>query len=196
MSQQSILELAKQGDAQAIAALINRTLQPKGITAKASLKNNCLRVILEAEEVPDQKSTTAFIQRGVQGLGVAAITKIQVFGIQSGEEVPAWSNEILLGSTKPLPPKPAAPSSTTKKSLGKVEMVLGSLFWIFVVGGCVNQVGRPWNCSQARKDLDKAEQEYKSETYAGMSSERAQIALRGNMHQVARKQEKVAQKCN
>jgi hypothetical protein len=33
MSQQNILELAKQDDAQAIASLINRQLQPKGITA-------------------------------------------------------------------------------------------------------------------------------------------------------------------
>jgi hypothetical protein len=46
MSQQNILELAKQGDAQAIASLMNRQLQPKGITAKATIDNSCLQIML------------------------------------------------------------------------------------------------------------------------------------------------------
>ncbi|BAZ03806.1 hypothetical protein NIES3974_04360 [Calothrix sp. NIES-3974] len=37
MSQPRILELAKQGNAQAIAYLINQQLQPKGITAKVTI---------------------------------------------------------------------------------------------------------------------------------------------------------------
>ncbi|WP_277926746.1 MULTISPECIES: hypothetical protein [Nostoc] len=41
MTQPNLLELAKQGDAQAIASLINRQLQPKGITAKVALKDAC-----------------------------------------------------------------------------------------------------------------------------------------------------------
>ncbi|WP_242063438.1 hypothetical protein [Nostoc sp. FACHB-892] len=41
MTQPNLLELAKQGDAQAIASLMNRQLQPKGITAKVALKDAC-----------------------------------------------------------------------------------------------------------------------------------------------------------
>ncbi|MEP0872440.1 hypothetical protein NDA01_21730 [Trichocoleus desertorum AS-A10] len=99
MTQQNILEQAKQGNAQAIAALMNRTLQPKGITAKASMKDDCLRVMLESEDVPEQRSTTAFIQKGMQGLGVQSISKVQVFGRQVGEEFPAWSQELSLGGS-------------------------------------------------------------------------------------------------
>lgn len=103
MTQQNILELAKQGDAQAIAALMNRTLQPKGIMAKASIKDGCLRVMLEAENVPDQRSTTAFVQRGMQGLGVESIGKVQVFGRQVGEEFPSWNQEFnLAGSSNQI----------------------------------------------------------------------------------------------
>lgn len=53
MAQTNILELAKQGDPKAIAALINRQLQPKGITAKVALKDNCLQTMLESAQVPD-----------------------------------------------------------------------------------------------------------------------------------------------
>ncbi|WP_256875080.1 hypothetical protein [Nostoc sp. C052] len=40
MTQPNYLKLAKQGDAQAIGILINRSLQPKGINAKIAFKNS------------------------------------------------------------------------------------------------------------------------------------------------------------
>ncbi len=45
MTNTDLLERAKQGDPEAIATLMNRILQPKGITAKAILQNRCLVVI-------------------------------------------------------------------------------------------------------------------------------------------------------
>lgn len=45
MTEPSILELARQGDANAIATLMNRQLQSKDITAKVVLKDSCLQVI-------------------------------------------------------------------------------------------------------------------------------------------------------
>jgi len=48
---QSILELAKQGDAGAIASLINRSIQPKGITATATLVEDCLHIDLDRKSV-------------------------------------------------------------------------------------------------------------------------------------------------
>ncbi len=52
MTQPNLLELAKQGDVNAIATLMNRKLQPKGIIAKAGMKNDCLQIVLSAAEVP------------------------------------------------------------------------------------------------------------------------------------------------
>jgi len=63
MTQLNILELAKQRDAKAIAALMNRQLQPKGITAKATLKDGCLQIILESDQVPDQQALVAFVRK-------------------------------------------------------------------------------------------------------------------------------------
>ncbi|MHC5858957.1 hypothetical protein [Nostoc sp.] len=50
MIQPNLLELAKQGDAQAITSLMNRQLQPKGITVKVALKDACLEALANLKE--------------------------------------------------------------------------------------------------------------------------------------------------
>ncbi|MEH2402958.1 hypothetical protein [Nostoc sp.] len=89
MTQPNILKLAKQGDTQAIASLMNRHLYPKGITAKVALKDACLEVILESAQVPNRQTLVAFIRKGLTGLGAASIERVKVYGQQTGEEFPA-----------------------------------------------------------------------------------------------------------
>jgi hypothetical protein len=97
MTQANLLQLAQQGDAQAIASLMNRHLQSKGITAKAILEDGCLQVMLESAQVPNQKALVAFVHRGIVGLGAASIEKVQVYWQQIGEDLPSWSKEFDLG---------------------------------------------------------------------------------------------------
>ncbi|MEH2277439.1 MAG: hypothetical protein V7K40_22285 [Nostoc sp.] len=97
MTQPNILKLAKQGDTQAIASLMNRHLHPKGITAKVALKDACLEVILESAEVPNQQTLVAFIRKGLTGLGAASVERVKVYGQQTGKEFPSWSQEFYLG---------------------------------------------------------------------------------------------------
>lgn len=61
MTQANILELAKQGDVKAIAALMNRQLQPKGITAKVAMNDSCLQIMLESDQLPDQQTLVAWV---------------------------------------------------------------------------------------------------------------------------------------
>lgn len=96
MTQPNILELAKQGNVKAITALINRQLQPKGITAKAVLKEGCLQIMLESAQVPNQEALVAFLRKGITGLEVKSIERIKVYGRQTGEEFPAWNQEFYL----------------------------------------------------------------------------------------------------
>ncbi|HAJ61182.1 MAG TPA: hypothetical protein DCP31_19590 [Cyanobacteria bacterium UBA8543] len=49
---------------QAIATLINRSLQPPGITAKTTIQADCLRVMLESEQVPDPASQETGLEIG------------------------------------------------------------------------------------------------------------------------------------
>jgi hypothetical protein len=98
-SQPNPLELAKQGDVRAIAFLMNRSLKPKGITAKTAFKDCCLQVMLEAPEIPDQRTLASFIHKGVIGLEIASIRKLRVYGRKIGNESPAWSQEFDLSQT-------------------------------------------------------------------------------------------------
>jgi len=105
---QNILELAKRGSPKAIAVLMNRHLQSKGIIAKADLRGGCLQVLLESEQVLDQLTLVAFIRRGVTNLGTEAIKKVRVYGKQTSEKFPAWIQEIEL-----IPQTPISPIATT-----------------------------------------------------------------------------------
>lgn len=96
MSQPKLLDLAKQGDTNAISTLINRNLNSKGITAKVSQSDNCLRVMLEAQTVPTQANLVNYIQNGVGKLGLSQIDTLQIFGRQTGDDVPAWSQSVNL----------------------------------------------------------------------------------------------------
>lgn len=100
MSQPNPLELAKQGHPKAIESLINRQTQPKGITAKVALKNNCLHIMLEAAQPPDQKALVPVIRKGITNLGVPSIEILKIYGKQAGEQVPAWSQEFELVGQK------------------------------------------------------------------------------------------------
>jgi uncharacterized protein len=96
MAQQNILALAKQGNPKAIAALINRSLNSQGITAKVERTEGCLHVLLESERLPNQKALIPFIRKGLMGLGVQSINVVKIYGRQAGTDSPQWKQTIEL----------------------------------------------------------------------------------------------------
>ncbi len=114
MTQANILELAKKGDVQAIASLMNNKLQIKGITAKVTLKECCLHVILESTKVPNQQALVEFVRNGVTGLGIILIERIKISGQKAGDEFPAWIKEFELVS-QPQEPLPFLETNITNK---------------------------------------------------------------------------------
>lgn len=90
MTQPNLLELAKQGDATAIAALMNRHLQTKGITAKVSVINDCLMVIAESTDPPAPLFMVNFVRKGMIALKAEEIKRVVVWGQAYGMTVPAW----------------------------------------------------------------------------------------------------------
>jgi hypothetical protein len=101
MTQQNLRELLKQGDPKAIASSINRTLKPKGINAEVTRDNGYLHVILESGKVPNQMALVDFIRTGMTNLGVESIHTVKIYGRRTGDEEPAWEDEIDL-----MPPEP------------------------------------------------------------------------------------------
>lgn len=97
MTQQHVLELAKQGNPKAIATLMNQALKPKGITVKATLKDRCLHVVLDSLRIPDQHTLRSFVSRGVMQLGLEDVRTVRVYGRQTGKEFSTWIEEFRLG---------------------------------------------------------------------------------------------------
>ncbi len=93
MTQLGLVELAKQGDPQAIAALINHQLQPKGILAKANTIKGCLQIIFEATEVPPQQVIANYIYTAISKLKAPSIEKVIIYGKQTGNDFPVWQQE-------------------------------------------------------------------------------------------------------
>ncbi len=88
----TVQQAAKQGNPQAIAILLNRQLQPKGITAKVSAKNSSLQIMLEAANVPNQQGLVAAMRKWIDGLGIASIQRVQIYAKQTGEDIPSWND--------------------------------------------------------------------------------------------------------
>jgi hypothetical protein len=91
------MDLAKQGDPHAIAALINRSLASKGIHADAELESDCLTISLKAAQIPNQKAVVTIIHRGMIVLQVQQIKRVKIFTYRSDNHYLAWQYEIDLG---------------------------------------------------------------------------------------------------
>jgi len=88
-----VMELAKQGHAKAIAALMNHILKGRGINTLATIKHDCLHVVLESEQKPNQKASINLVQKNVVPLQLDSITKVKVHWRKTGSKSPEWSHE-------------------------------------------------------------------------------------------------------
>ncbi len=115
MSQQNLVEIAKQGDARAISQLINRSLNPKGINAKVILREGCLKIMLEASPIPG-KEIADYVHRGIVGLDIPEISSLVVYARQPGDEFPAWTEEFNLDVFGELASQSIVPESIPSES--------------------------------------------------------------------------------
>lgn len=96
MEQSNLLDLAKQGEPDAIAALMNAVLEPKGITAHAEREHDCLNILLESSKTLNQQTLTAFIQKGLLELGTNSIRTVRAQSKKLGTDSPSWTQELEL----------------------------------------------------------------------------------------------------
>jgi hypothetical protein len=120
-STNALLKLAKQGNTEAIATLLNHKLQPKGITAKVSTKNGCLQILLESAQVPPQQALITAISKWITNLDADSLQKVSIYGKQPNDDFIAWSEEIDLKNNSPDPedlkPSPLPEPITTQSKL-------------------------------------------------------------------------------
>ncbi|MEG4291233.1 CapA family protein [Microcoleus sp. C2C3] len=119
VSQQDILNLAKEGDARAIAFLIGQALESFGVTAKASRENDSLHLLLEAEQLPAEEACLRVAVKGLQRLQPNNIYSLTVYGRRGGQQLPAWTQTVELKKRQTPAPVSAeiSPSAAVAASL-------------------------------------------------------------------------------
>ena len=96
MTQLNILELAKHRDINAINILVREWLNLPSITTTTSLKQDCLQVMLESVQVPEQHSVVPLIRDGMIDLNIQSVKKVKIYGRETGEDFPDWQQEFEL----------------------------------------------------------------------------------------------------
>ncbi|MFW6360068.1 MAG: CapA family protein, partial [Chroococcales cyanobacterium] len=121
MSQSNLIILAKQGQPNAIATLLNQQLQQFQITAKVTRQKNALYILLLAPQVPSQERFATLIQKGLTRLEMASIVSVRVYGRQLGKQHSAWYQDFRF----PIPPhsgKHKLQSKTVTQTSGNREI--------------------------------------------------------------------------
>lgn len=96
MAPSSTVELAKKGDPKAIAALMNKSLGTKGVTASATRQGNFLEIILQSQRPLNQKTMVEIVQKGMGNLQVSVIERVLIRSQQGN--IPNWESEIVLNN--------------------------------------------------------------------------------------------------
>lgn len=97
----SLADLAKQGQPEAIATLLNRKLQPKGIIAKVTTHDRGFRIRLEGQSAPDKSRLTQFLRQGFRSLNLDNADELDIYGWRTGDDFPAWHSSISLRTALP-----------------------------------------------------------------------------------------------
>jgi poly-gamma-glutamate capsule biosynthesis protein CapA/YwtB (metallophosphatase superfamily) len=101
IEQQQLIKLAKQGQPEAIAQLINRNLAPHKIQATVTRQNHQLSILLLGEQLPAAQIYGKAIYKGFQHLSIPAINQVSVAGQQIGQPAPAWKQTFSIQSAQP-----------------------------------------------------------------------------------------------
>ncbi len=121
MTQPTLLELAKQGDEEAIASVMNHLLKDKSIAAKAVQKDDCLMVILVSDQAPEQTSSVEFIHKVMMKLEIESIKSVRVYGKQAGQPSTAWMKTLNLTSKAEESKKKATSESVSQGHLKAIS---------------------------------------------------------------------------
>jgi len=101
LAEKNLLDQARQGNAEAIATLLNRSLNPRGITARARLEQGTLHVLVEAIPMPPP-DLASFVHQGIAGLGITAANTLKIYGRQRGISQIGWQQAFSLAATSGL----------------------------------------------------------------------------------------------
>jgi hypothetical protein len=90
-----LLDQARTGNAQAIAALIQRSLGPKGFTVQGDRQYQRLTLRVRGDALPPQTKMVSYLRQGVERLHIHGLTHLEIYGEQT--DGPSWHQTVPLG---------------------------------------------------------------------------------------------------
>ncbi len=121
MTSSTVMTQAKQGNPAAIATLLNRSLQPRGITATAQLEGTCLTIELTSAHPIPQATAIAFLQQGMERLQPRRMQSVFVCAQLHQADEFAWMETFTLGDSTLPPAAPIPPDEDVTLMLSSRE---------------------------------------------------------------------------
>jgi len=116
--QLSLSAAAKQGDPQALAALLNKSLAAQGVAVKAMRQGDRLHLLLEAASLPPRDALLRFLKQSLTQLQPEAIALVSVQARTCGLAEIAWQSSFRLAAA-------ASPSDEQLNSALLVQRPVG-----------------------------------------------------------------------
>ncbi len=112
------LQLAKQGDAQAIAKLVERSLPASSVQVYATLQHDCLHLLLEASPLPTQQALSLQVHKILLDLDSPLIHQVHLRAKQRYTSACLWSERFRVDerSEAPSDQPPPLPSPSANLS--------------------------------------------------------------------------------
>lgn len=104
MSDNPLVEQAKQGDVNAIGSLMNRLLKSQGMLANVERSGDRLEILIESDlrslddemRIPKRPVLVGMIKKWFVTIEVQTVSSLKISWQQTGAEEPAWTEEIVL----------------------------------------------------------------------------------------------------
>lgn len=94
MTTQNILELAKQGNTQAITTLMNKALETKEITVQVSITGKSMTIIGESQANVEQSFFVDYVRQTIKELKLSTVKTVYIKGQITDTKNPIWTQII------------------------------------------------------------------------------------------------------
>ncbi len=95
-----LYDRAHSGDPEAIATLLNQIFVPRGVTARVTLKEDSIQVLLVSERLLNQQAFVSYVQRQLISHQIPHLQVAEIYSQQLGETTPAWSQTVAIADSE------------------------------------------------------------------------------------------------
>jgi hypothetical protein len=128
MSENPLVEQAKQGDVNAIGSLMNRLLKSQGMLANVERSGDRLEILIESDlrslddemRIPKRPVLVGMIKKWFVTIEVKTVSSLKISWQQAGSEEPAWTEEIFLVEQESQETQGSSVIASTEKAVANV----------------------------------------------------------------------------